>query len=364
MWFGSWPFGRKSARVRRGGKPRNIALALQGGGSHGAFTWGVLDRLLEDQRLSITALSGASAGAINGAVLACGLLEGGREAAREALAGLWREISEAGRYSPVGDGMLAWTPGGLGLRFLARVTSPYQFNPLDLNPLRELLSRHVDFERLGRASKVRLFVSATNVQTGSPRIFGNRELSADVLLASACLPHIHQAVELDGVPYWDGGFTANPPILPLVGLKGTDDIAVVHIDAQRYSGVPVTVSDISNRLHRILTNAPLVREIQLISEMAAMAGSRSLLRRKAQQLALHHILPPELMAQLEAGTKLDTDWAFLTQLRDIGRATAEIWLDQHFRRLGSGSAMDLETSLSEPAGHTGDTGEELGYIRA
>ncbi len=347
---GNDPFGRLLAGFglgRRTGraKQKRVSLALQGGGSHGAFTWGVLDRLLEDERLAIEAISGASAGAINAAVMASGYLDGGRDAAREALAHLWSSVSEAGRLSRLGSGILAWATGRFGQELLTRIASPYNFNPLDLNPLRRLLEELVDFERLRRSRRLKLFVSATNVHTGSPRIFCNREISSDVLLASACLPHIYRAVEIDGAAYWDGGFTANPPVLPLIQSGDSDDVLLVHIDAQGHPEIPVTAREISARLECILTNAPLLREIQMIEELADMAESGSQLDRRLRRLALHHILPPEDMGHFEVSSKLNTEWSFLTDLRDIGRQTAAVWLADNFARIGSGAAPAFEASL-------------------
>jgi NTE family protein len=343
--------GRRKPSRRRPAKaaPKAIALALQGGGSHGAFTWGVLDRLLEDERLAITAVSGASAGAMNAAVLASGFLAEGSEGARQALASFWQGVSDAGRLSSLASPLFAWAPVSLGLQGLAGSTSPYTFNPLDLNPLRSLLERHVDFARLRRNRRIRLVVSATNVHTGSPRHFRTREISSEVLLASACLPHLYKAVEIDGAYYWDGGFTANPAILPLIERSDAGDILVVHIDTEGHPALPTTGSEISGRLNRILMNAPLLREIQTINDFRTLADRRSALGKQLRRVALHHILPPEDMLRFEATSKLDTDWRFLTKLRDFGRASAEIWLEANYRRLGTGSAVDLDSSLMAPS---------------
>ncbi len=347
LWSGIGHIGWRRPRILGG--PKAIALALQGGGSHGAFTWGVLDRLLEDERLSIAAISGASGGAMNAAVLVSGLLTGGRDAARQALASFWQGVSETGRLSPMNHPLVAWTPGGMGLQALARAASPYQINPLDLNPLRALLEQHVDFDQVRGNRRIQLLVSATNVRTGSPRLFRTGEISSDVLLASACLPHLTQAVEIDGTHYWDGGFTANPPILPLIERGGAKDILVVHIDTQGHPDLPRTKSEISKRLDEILMNAPLLREVQMIGELAGLAGRGSTLGRRLRCLALHHILPPENMLRLKTATKLDTDWRFLTELRDLGRVAAGAWLNENYERIGSGSALSLESSLMVPS---------------
>jgi NTE family protein len=313
----------------------------------------VLDRLLKEDRLRLEAISGASAGAMNAVVLASGHLEGGPQAARAALAKLWHSVAEIGRLAPLGSNPLAhllggelgdWLPGS-GLQFLTRMVSPYQLNPLDLNPLRSLLEELVDFDRLRRSRKIRLFVSATNVHTGGPRLFTNRELSSDVLLASACLPSLHRAIEIDRAYYWDGGFTANPALLPLIRHGACADIVTVHIDTQGHPGLPVTGREISNRLERIMTNAPLLREIQTIADLRALADPGSKFGRRLRGLALHHVLPPEDMTRFESASKLNVDRPFLVRLRDIGRSTAENWLTENFDRIGTGSAVTLESSL-------------------
>ncbi len=333
-----------------GSKP--IALALQGGGSHGAFTWGVLDRLVEEESLHIEALSGASAGAMNAAALACGYLEGGPEGAKERLAALWQSVGKIGSMAPVGTHPLSHLLGGLlgeggNLRLLSQVTSPYQLNPLDINPLRSLVNELIDFGRLRRTRKLKLFISATNVHTGSPRLFSNGEITSDVLLASACLPNLHRAIEIDGDYYWDGGFTANPPVLPLVHKAASPDILIVHIDTQAQHDLPVSASEIEKRLQAVLNNAPLIREIHLITELRSAVPSDSDLGRRLKGLGLHHILPPDSMTRSEVGSKLKTDSKFLNTLKDLGRASAEHWLADHLGQLGRGRAPEFEDRLLE-----------------
>ncbi len=333
-----------------GSKP--IALALQGGGSHGAFTWGVLDRLVEEESLQIEALSGASAGAMNAAAFACGYLEGGRDGAKERLAALWQSVAKIGSMAPVGTHPLSHLLGGLlgeggNLRLLSQVTSPYQLNPLDINPLRSLVNELIDFGRLRRTRKLKLFISATNVHTGSPRLFSNGEITSDVLLASACLPNLHRAIEIDGDYYWDGGFTANPPVLPLVHKAASPDILIVHIDTQAQHDLPVSASEIEKRLQAVLNNAPLIREIHLITELRSAVPSDSDLGRRLKGLGLHHILPPDSMTRSDVGSKLKTDSRFLNTLKDLGRASAEHWLADHLGQLGRGRAPEFEDRLLE-----------------
>lgn len=217
---------------------KTINLALQGGGAHGAYTWGVLDRLLEDDRIEIEGISGTSAGAMNAAVLAAGLTEGGRDKARERLAEFWHGVSEADKLSPVqrspwdyltGNYRVDQSPGVHFLQSLVRAFSPYQLNPWNYNPLRGLLDRVVDFEALREASPIKLFIAATNVRTGKARIFHSDDLSTDALLASACLPELFQAIEVDGEAYWDGGYVGNPSIYPLIYHCGSQDVLLVQI---------------------------------------------------------------------------------------------------------------------------------------
>lgn len=312
---------------------RRVSLALQGGGAHGAFTWGVLERLLDEERLAIDAISGSSAGAMNAAVLASGWLQGGRAGAHDALERFWRQVSEAGRPA-------RWLGAGWGgapkaaLDLLARYFSPYQFNPLNINPLRGILDDAVDFDGLRSHHALRLHIAATNVETGRGRIFTNRELTCDVLLASACLPHMHKAVEIDGAHYWDGGFTANPTLFPVVFGARSPDLIVVQIDPALADGVPHTAEQINTRLSQIMFNAPLTAEMEALELMQRMAletfGSRGRFGRRLRRLTIHVINADDAMAALPAGSKLDSGWGFLQKLREIGRDSADPWVANHF----------------------------------
>jgi NTE family protein len=299
-------------------KPRGISLALQGGGSYGAFTWGVLDRLLEDASIEIKGVSGASAGAINAAVLAHGLTTGGRQGARRALADFWGSVAGT-------------MPGSLveSLVFLTRFLSPAQFNPFNLNPVRDILSAQIDFERLRVASDLPIFISATNVRTGMPRLFRTGEITAEVLLASACLPSMHRTVEIDGEAYWDGGLSANPPVRPLLYECEASEIVLVLLHADRRE-VPVTAEDIAARWTELSFSAALFSELEGIS-LAKREAERSpvsigRLERRLRRLKLHRICAPEAMNRMSMRSRLNTHSAFMEALYEAGRAQAAAWL--------------------------------------
>ena len=300
--------------------PRRIALALQGGGSHGAFTWGVLDRLLEDGRFEIGAISGTSAGALNGAVLVSGHAGGGAAGARAALAAFWRDISAAG--APAAHWVGRWL-GALG---------PYELNPLNLNPLRDVLCRHVDEAALRRGEPA-LHVAATAVRSGRARIFSGRALCIDALLASACLPMLFRAVEIDGAPYWDGGYSANPAILPLLRDGQVVDVVLVRINPLWREETPTAGADIADRVNELVFNA------SLLAELRALAGHRG--------LRLHAIADDAALAPHGAASKLSTDRAFLQTLHDVGRAAATRFLARHGDDVGRRASLDVAAALAD-----------------
>ena len=320
--------------------PKRLALALQGGGAHGAFTWGVLDRLLESDSCTIDAISGTSAGAINAAVLAAGYLDGGAAGARERLTLFWRRLADLARLNPLQPTPFEVMALGRNIELsfahvlrdvMARMFSPYQFNPLALNPLRDLLVRSIDFERLRAAETPRLFIAATNVETGEARIFGNAEISPDVLLASACLPAMQQAVRLADGYYWDGGFSANPPLLPLIEGSIADDILIVRLNPRSEKTLPVTAPGIQSRVNRIVFDAPLRRELEMIERLRHMVhdgAARSPLGRRLASLTLHTISEDEVMSGLGAASQLHPDWELVTYLKDVGRNACASWLGE------------------------------------
>ena len=349
-----------AAKTRAGAKTspmaevKTINLALQGGGAHGAFTWGVLDRLLEDERLTFEGISATSAGAMNAAVAAFGLATGGREGARQALANFWRRVSHLGDFSPLqpswidrlmGNRHLENSPAYLTFDMMTRLLSPYQFNPVNYNPLREVLAQVVDFTALSRhACPVKLFLSATNVRTGKVKIFGNDEINADAVLASSCLPFLFRAVEIEGESYWDGGYMGNPAIFPLIYGCESRDIAIVHINPLERREMPVTAAEILNRLNEISFNSSLMREMRAIHFVTGLIESGAVCSPNLKHMLIHGISAEAEMAGLSVASKLSTDWAFLTELKEVGRATAEAWITDHFEALGRRSTIDIEVT--------------------
>jgi NTE family protein len=331
---------------------KHITLALQGGGSHGAFTWGVLDRLLEDERIEIEGISGASAGAMNAVVLAYGMTTGGRSGARQALAEFWNSVAARAPFSMVPD-----LPAGLDdlasrsdlpaaykpMLSLLRFFSPYQLNPFDINPLRDILARQIDFERLRAECKTRLFIATTQVSTGTLKLFRTRQLTLDVLLASACLPLVHHAVEIDGDAYWDGGLTANPPLFPLVHKCSAKDILVVLLHPQPDARVPKTADDIWHRLTELGFSSTFFTELQglVLAQREARRGwfSFGRLERRLRQLNMHVVDSQELMGQLGKHSKLNAQPAFIKGLHEEGRMRAGAWLDKNFRQIGVRSSF-------------------------
>jgi NTE family protein len=336
-----------------------VTLALQGGGSHGAFAWGVLDRLLDDERIQIKAIGGASAGAINATLLAYGLTVGGRDGAREALTDFWERVARSTPLPFLPDtatgpvtlaSSVALNPALRSLLFLTRLFSPYQLNPLDLNPLRDILVRQIDFERLRRECQIELFIAATRVSVGRPRLFRTRELTLDMLLASACIPTFHHAIEIDGESYWDGGLSANPPILPLVHQNTTTDILVVLVSPCRRAETPATADEIGHRLAEISFGSSAFAELQGLA-LAKREAERSLipfgrLERRLRRLNLHLIASEEFMSRLHALSKLNAYPAFLYALRDEGRRRTDAWLTENFRLIGVRSSFDLAQCLN------------------
>ncbi|MFO1435106.1 MAG: patatin-like phospholipase family protein [Gammaproteobacteria bacterium] len=335
-----------------------VTLALQGGGSHGAFTWGVLDRLLEDDRLEIEGISGASSGAVNAVVLANGFTVGGRVGAREALRSLWESVSSREPFTKIPDDLSAAadidsrTNRNVALKMylsLARFYSPYQLNPFNINPLRGILQDQLDFERLRTECSIKLFVAATQVSTGTLKLFRNKELTLDVILASTCLPSVHQAIEIDGETYWDGGLTANPPILPLLHECTKGDVVAVLLHPWRRPDNPKTADDIWHRLTEINFSSSFFTELQGLA-LARREASRSVfpfgrLERRLRNLRTHVIDSQELMAGLSTMSKLNTNPAFIRALHEEGRNRAEIWLRDNFRLIGARSSFDLTRFL-------------------
>jgi NTE family protein len=331
-----------------------VDLALQGGGSHGAFTWGVLDRLLEEPWLEIDGISGTSAGAMNAAVLVDGHAKGGAERARTALENFWRRVSEAARFSPFRRGPLdvllgRWTldssPMYVAVDLMSRLLSPYDLNPMGNNPLREILATTIDFERLAQAP-TKLFITATNVRTGRGHVFKNNAITPDVLLASACLPTMFQAIEIDGEPYWDGGYSGNPTITPLVRECKSHDTILVQINPVERERSPRFASEILNRLNEVSFNAVLLKELRMIALLRQVADPGKSEGALWAGMRIHRIAS-EMLTELGASSKLNAEWEFFSLLHNEGRRTAQVFLDTHASDLGRRSTLDLDVLLEQ-----------------
>jgi NTE family protein len=332
---------------------RTINLALQGGGAHGAFTWGVLDRLLEEKYLGFEGLSATSAGAMNAAVFAYGLAVGGRDGARKALAGYWKRVSDAASLGPLqpspidrmlGDHKLAWSPAFSLMGFVTRVLSPYEFNPSDYNPLRNVVEQSIDFEVLRHPDcPVKLFLSATNVRTGKVKVFAGQEISVSAVMASACLPTMFLAVEIDGEAYWDGGYMGNPALFPLIYNCKSADIVIVHINPLYRKELPYAAGDILNRINEISFNSSLMREMRAVSFVTGLVKQKRIVDHDIRQILMHSITDDEFMGALSPTSKYNADWDFLIFLRDQGRKCANEWLASNFGKLGVESSVDIDS---------------------
>lgn len=334
-------------------KTSPLNLALQGGGAHGAFTWGVLDALLEESAFTFEGVSGTSAGAMNALCLAHGLMTGGRNGAREMLARFWTSVAASSPFAGNGDGggemsqalkmMLQWT----------NYLSPEQLNPFDLNPLRDILGQLFDFTRLRNQSPVKLFIAATHANSGKLRLFRNHELSVDALLASACLPTIHRSIVIDGEPYWDGGYSANPAVFPLAYQCQSPDILLVLLTPLRYAETPASAEDIRHRLLELSFNATFLREMRMFAHLREEVSASVLpnwllnrlpvgrLERRIEQLRFHAITADALLGELPPGSKLAVNLPFFERLRDSGREHAQAWLEAHRNRVGERATLDL-----------------------
>jgi NTE family protein len=337
---------------RQSGGPILVDLALQGGGAHGAFTWGVLDRLLEEPRLQYDGISGTSAGAMNAVVMASGLMQGGTDGARGALEGFWKRVSDAARMSPLrrgpieiltGNWTLDYSPVFIAVEFASQVFSPYDSSLAGANPLSDILRDCVDFEHLNEAP-IKLFVTATNVHTGRGRIFRNAELTPEVLMASACLPTMFQAVEIDGEPYWDGGYAGNPSMSPLVRECSASDTILVQINPIVRPGTPRTAREIQNRLNEISFNATLLKELKAGALLRQVADPGTGEGAAWANMRVHRIAS-DIMLELGHSSKLLTEWPFFLMLRDEGRKSADEFLAAHKDDLGVRSTLDLDVML-------------------
>jgi len=329
---------------------KTINLALQGGGSHGAFAWGVLDRLLEDERIGIEGVVGTSAGAMNAAVLAYGLAIGGNAGARETLRAFWTRVGEVAAGSPLqpswldratSPGSMDQSPTWLWFDALTRFLSPYQFNPLNHHPLRDVLMAVVDFERLRRAPAVKLFTCAANVLTGRIRVFERHEMCVEAVLASACLPFLFQAVEVAGEHYWDGGYLGNPPIFPLIYNCASRDVVLILVNPIVIDAVPKTAQAISDRVNTLSFNSSLMREMRAISFVTRLVESGFTDGGRLKRMFIHCIDAEAEMRKLGVSSKLNARSDFLTYLHRLGRERGEAFLAAHYDKLGAESSTDI-----------------------
>lgn len=334
-------------------KKKRVTLALQGGGAFGAFTWGVLDAFLEDDRFEIVGVSGTSAGAMNAVVLLEGLAEGGPHRAREQLAEFWRAVSFDGSLPTLErevmeSFMSIWDPFKLRLTVAQKTTeifSPYFLNPLELNPLREVMERLIDFELVRRTNYPKLFVAATNVQTGKARLFQRPEMTADILMASACLPTMFKAVEIDGEFYWDGGYMGNPSLYPLYTETDCADIILVQINPIRRDNIPRTSPEIMERLNEITFNSPLLQEFRAIDFVSRLIDSGRLDGTHYKKVRLHLVSGGESVDRYGATAKVNADFSMFEDLFQIGRTAAEEFLQEHFDSIGVRGTLDLKEEL-------------------
>jgi NTE family protein len=352
------PPPRKSRTSSATARPaaKLLSVALQGGGAHGAYSWGVLDRLLADDRIVIEAVSGTSAGAMNGVVMAEGLVEGGKARARQQLQDFWHAVSAQALSGPVqrtawdmlsSNWSLDHNPMLAAFEFFSHAVSPYVFNPMNVNPLRELIEREVRFDRVQACTAMRLFIAATDVHTGRSRIFTNGEIDIAALMASACLPHLFQAVEINGVGYWDGGFSGNPALTPFLQTCSGRDVLLVQINPLVRRQTPKSARDIVNRMNEITFNAALLKELEHIEFVNRALRQGQLKGLGYRQINLHRIGGGAALAELSASSKLNAEWAFLKHLRDLGVADTEAWLTAHFDAIGANSTLPWQEMTGE-----------------
>ncbi|WP_420408524.1 patatin-like phospholipase family protein [Hoeflea sp.] len=344
-----------AAPNRSGGTPHFINLALQGGGAHGAFSWGVIDRLLDEPDIDFEGISGTSAGAVNAVVLAHGLMQGGRQGGKAALEDFWRRSSRTGSiWSPPRPQDVSPIPGIAMLSAavysvfdtLTRTFSPYEFNPFGINPLTDTLSECVDFEALKKHCSTKLFLSATNVHTGRVRVFESHEVDVDVVMASACLPFLFQAVEIDGEHYWDGGYVGNPALFPFFYKCESRDVMIVHINPMEREEVPKSAPDILNRINEISFNSSLINEMRAINFVTRLLEQDWLkdeYKERLRHILVHSVRADDALKHLSVESKFNVNWSFLTDLRDRGRSAADAWLSANRDALGKHSTVDLES---------------------
>ncbi len=333
-------------------KAKHVAIALQGGGAHGAFTWGVLDKLLEEEALVAEAMCGTSAGAVNAVAVAYGLHIGGPQKAKEILETLWRKVALSGSFlfkpgmfdKMYSGGDIYNSAGYMMFNAISQVFSPYNFNPFNYNPLKDILSDLIDFKELQLYNKKKLFICATNVKTNRAKIFTNKEITVDSVMASACLPFLFQAVEIDGEYYWDGGYMGNPPVFPMITNTNVKDILLVKINSININSVPTTARDIADRVNEISFNSSLINEMKLIHYRNELIrnGILKLDDKMNREIFIHTISGYDALSQLSYSSKMNTSWEFLLELKNKGREIATRWLESDFKEVGVKSTFDVE----------------------
>jgi NTE family protein len=330
---------------------KKISLALQGGGAHGAFTWGVLEKILEDPRIDIEALCGTSAGAMNAVIVAYGLQTGGRQGAIDLLEKFWKKVSSQQQFSllqpslidkKISNGRLDYSPAYQMFDFYSMLFSPYQFNPMDYNPLRKTLSDFVNFEELRKNESIKLFVCATNVRTSRAKVFEMSEMSVDAVLASACLPFLFKAVEIDGESYWDGGYMGNPPIFPLIDGAESADILLIQINPIKIDKVPQTAEEIRDRVNTLSFNSSLMHEMRRVNFVQKMLSDGYNMHGVLRNLRIHNINPEIALGSLGVSSKMNAEWSFLQKLRKLGHAMAADWIRKNFDQIGVSSTCDVK----------------------
>ncbi len=334
---------------------KHLAVALQGGGSHGAFTWGVLDRFLEEKNLVLDGFSGTSAGAMNAALLAYGLHKRSPEFAQELLETFWKRVSNFALFYSVqpspfdllisGEGNMDFSPGFVSSEIASMFLSPYQTNPADLNPLRNILLEMIDFQSLRGCTATKIFVCATNVRRGRAKVFSLADISVDALLASACLPRLFKAVEIDGEAYWDGGFMGNPPLYPLFDGTDCSDVMVVQINPINIEKTPMSAPEIRDRANELSFNTSLMLEMRRIAFVDKLIDRGVDLGKSFRKIYIHNINPEKDMERLNVSSKLNARWKFLTKLRDLGRDYAESWLNENFDNIGKKSSCNIRETF-------------------
>ena len=348
--------GSGGGNGKRASNRKRMNLALQGGGAHGAFAWGVLDRLLEEDALEFEGIVGTSAGAMNATVAAYGLCVGGPEGGREMLRTFWKKISDAARFSPLqptpwdkmmnpGSGSLETSPGYIITDFLSRMFSPYQLNPTNKNPLRDVLASVIDFDRLHKEGKVKLFICASNVMTGRIKVFDKQHVTVDAVLASACLPFMFQAVEINGEHFWDGGYMGNPPLYPLIYQTETKDILILQLNPINIPELPTTSQAILDRINTLSFNSSLMREMRAIHFVTKLIDSGFDDEGQLKRVNIHTIDGEGVLEHLGVSSKLNADWDFLMYLHEEGRKKGEAFLSAHWDKVGVQSSTDIEAKF-------------------